>query len=63
MVGFHHSNVLALAGEIVEAVKARKIKHFFLIGGCDCPGTGMNYYQELTKLVPPRLRYHFTCLR
>lgn len=51
-VGFHHSNVLALADKIVSAVKQGKIKHFFLVAGCDCPGSGMDYYTELVKAIP-----------
>lgn len=50
--GFHHTNVLALAEKIVGAVKQGKIKHFFLVAGCDCPGKGMDYYTELTKAIP-----------
>lgn len=51
-VGFHHSNVLQLAEKIVEAVNVGKIKHFFLIAGCDSPLEGMEYYQELIKMIP-----------
>jgi hydroxylamine reductase len=50
--GFHHTNVLALAGKIVEAVKAGKIKHFFLVGGCDGPGREGNYYREFVESTP-----------
>ncbi|MBI4651000.1 hydroxylamine reductase [Candidatus Desantisbacteria bacterium] len=51
-VGFHHSNVLALADKIAGAVKNGKIKHFFLVAGCDCPGNGMDYYAQLVKSIP-----------
>jgi hydroxylamine reductase len=51
-VGFHHSNVLSLAPKIIELVKGGKIKRFFLVAGCDCPGKGMDYYSELTDLIP-----------
>lgn len=50
--GFHHTNVIALAGKIVDAVKQGKIRHFFLIAGCDCPGKGMEYYTELVRAIP-----------
>jgi len=50
--GFHHSNVLALAPKIIEAVKAGKIRRFFVVGGCDGPGKGGDYYSELTKIIP-----------
>ena len=50
--GFHHENVLKLAPQIVEAVKAGKIKRFFVIAGCDAPGDGGEYFRELAELVP-----------
>lgn len=50
--GFHHENVLPLADKIVEAVKAGKIKHFFVIAGCDTPLKGHSYYRELAQAVP-----------
>ncbi|MCK4547201.1 MAG: hydroxylamine reductase [Candidatus Eisenbacteria sp.] len=51
-VGFGHNAVLGVAGQVVEAVKAGKIKHFFLIGGCDGAKPGRNYYTELAQAVP-----------
>lgn len=50
--GFGHNFVLDHAGEIVEAVKAGKISHFFLVGGCDGAKAGRNYYTELVKQTP-----------
>ncbi len=50
--GFHHKAVLGLAPQIVDAVKAGKIKHFFLIGGCDGATPGRNYYSEMADKVP-----------
>jgi hydroxylamine reductase len=50
--GFHHENVLKLAPQIIEAVKAGKIKRFFVIAGCDAPGDGGEYFRELAELVP-----------
>ncbi len=52
MTGFHHKAVLGLAGKIVDAVKSGKIKHFFLIGGCDGAKPGRNYYTEFAEKVP-----------
>ena len=52
MTGFHHTAILGLADKIVAAVKAGKIKHFFLIGGCDGARPGRNYYTEFAELVP-----------
>lgn len=50
--GFHHNAILGLADKIVEAVKAGKIKRFFLIGGCDGAKPGRNYYTEIAQKVP-----------
>jgi len=52
LVGFGHKATLAHAETIVNAVKEGKIRHFFLIGGCDGARTGRNYYTEFAKLVP-----------
>jgi len=37
---------------VIEAVKAKKIRHFFLIGGCDGAKPGRNYYTEFAQQVP-----------
>ena len=50
--GFGHDFVLSHAGEVVEAVKAGKISHFFLVGGCDGAKAGRNYYTEFVKQTP-----------
>ncbi|MBU4342493.1 MAG: hydroxylamine reductase [Candidatus Omnitrophica bacterium] len=52
MTGFHHTAVLGLADKIVRAVKSGKIKHFFLIGGCDGAKPGRNYYTQFAESVP-----------
>lgn len=52
LVGFGHHATLEHAKEIVAAVKAGKIRHFFLIGGCDGARPGRNYFTEFAKLVP-----------
>lgn len=52
LVGFGHHAALSYAEKIVEVVKAGKIRHFFLIGGCDGARPGRNYYTEFAKLVP-----------
>jgi len=52
MTGFHYEAVLGLADKIVAAVKAGKIRRFFLIGGCDGAKPGRNYYTELAERVP-----------
>lgn len=52
LVGFGHHAVLSLADKIIAAVKAKKIRHFFLIGGCDGAKPGRNYYTEFAQKVP-----------
>lgn len=52
LVGFGHKATLSHAEAIVNAVKDGKIKHFFLIGGCDGARTGRNYYTRLAEQVP-----------
>ncbi|MDD4955193.1 MAG: hydroxylamine reductase [Candidatus Omnitrophica bacterium] len=52
IVGFGHNAVLGLADKIVEAVKSKAIRHFFLIGGCDGAKPGRNYYTEFAQKVP-----------
>jgi hydroxylamine reductase len=37
---------------VVELVKAGKIKHFFLVGGCDGAKPGRSYYTEFVEKVP-----------
>ncbi|MFA5038364.1 MAG: hydroxylamine reductase [Candidatus Omnitrophota bacterium] len=50
--GFHYTAVLGLADKVVSAVKAGKIRRFFVIGGCDGAKPGRNYYTRLAELVP-----------
>lgn len=52
ITGFHHTAILGIADKIVGLVKAGKIKHFFLIGGCDGAKPGRNYYTEFAERVP-----------
>lgn len=52
MVGFARHATLSHAEEIVSAVKEGKIRHFFVIGGCDGARPGRNYYTEFAKKVP-----------
>ena len=51
-VGFAHKTVIEIADQVIAAVKAGKIKHFFLIGGCDGAKSGRNYYTEFAEKVP-----------
>ena len=50
--GFGHGAVLENAGKIVDLVKKGKIRHFFLIGGCDGAAPGRSYYTEFAKKTP-----------
>ena len=51
-IGFARNTVLGVADKVVQAVKEGKIKHFFLIGGCDGAKPGRNYYTEFAQKVP-----------
>jgi len=51
-IGFGHNTVMSVAGTVIEAVKAGKIRHFFLIGGCDGAKPGRNYYTDFAQAVP-----------
>jgi hydroxylamine reductase len=52
LTGFARETVLSNAGTIVEAVKAGKISHFFLVGGCDGAKPGRNYYTNFAENTP-----------
>ena len=52
MVGFGRNAVLGVAGQVIDAVKSKAIRHFFLVGGCDGAKTGRNYYTELVEKIP-----------
>ncbi len=52
MVGFGRNAVMSVAGTVIDAVKAGKIKRFFLVGGCDGAKPGRNYYTELAEQIP-----------
>jgi hydroxylamine reductase len=52
LVGFGHNAALSHAEAIIDAVKEGKIRHFFLIGGCDGAKPGRNYYTEFAEKVP-----------
>mgnify|MGYP004526772657 CR=1 FL=1 len=50
--GFAHDAVLSNADKVVSAVKSGKIKHIFLVGGCDGAHPGRNYYTQFVKEAP-----------
>jgi hydroxylamine reductase len=51
-VGFARNTVLGVAGQVIEAVKGKAIRHFFLVAGCDGAKPGRNYYTEFVEKVP-----------
>ena len=50
--GFGRNAVLGVADKVIEAVKNKNIRHFFLVAGCDGAKPGRNYYTKLVDLVP-----------
>ncbi len=52
MVGFGRSAVLGVAGQVIDAVKSKAIRHFFLVGGCDGAKPGRDYYTRFVEQVP-----------
>jgi len=52
MVGFARNTVLGVADKVIELVKAGKIRHFFLVGGCDGAKPGRSYYTEFVEKAP-----------
>ncbi len=52
LVGFARNTVLGVADKVIDAVKSKAIRHFFLVGGCDGAKPGRNYYTELVEQIP-----------
>ncbi len=52
ITGYHHTNVLPLMDKLINLIHEGKIRHVFVIGGCDAPNPNMSYYDRLTELVP-----------
>ena len=50
--GFAHNQVLALADQVVAAVKSGAIKKFFVMAGCDGRQKSRNYYTEFAQALP-----------
>lgn len=50
--GFAHNQVLALADQIVDAVKSGAIKKFVVMAGCDGRAKSRDYYTEFAKALP-----------
>jgi hydroxylamine reductase len=52
MVGFGRNAILGVADKVIDAVKNKAIRHFFLVAGCDGAKPGRNYYTQFAELVP-----------
>ena len=52
MTGFARNAVLGVADKVIDAVKNKQIRHFFLVGGCDGARPSRNYYSELVEKIP-----------
>ena len=50
--GCGHDAVLALAGKVIELVKAGKIRRFVVMAGCDGRDSAREYYTEFAKALP-----------
>ncbi|BCN30518.1 hydroxylamine reductase [Anaeromicropila herbilytica] len=50
--GFAHNQVLALADQVVEAVKTGAIKKFFVMAGCDGRQKSRSYYTDFAAALP-----------
>lgn len=50
--GFAHNTVLSLADKVVEAIKAGKIKKFFVMAGCDGRMRSREYYTQFAEKLP-----------
>jgi hydroxylamine reductase len=52
LVGFARTAVMGVADKVIEAVKNKAIRHFFLVGGCDGAKPGRDYYTKFVEQVP-----------
>jgi hydroxylamine reductase len=50
--GFGRNTVMGVADKIIEAVKNKAIRHFFLVAGCDGAKPGRNYYTQFVEMAP-----------
>eukprot|EP01105_Mastigella_eilhardi_P011735 TRINITY_DN2693_c0_g3_i1.p1 TRINITY_DN2693_c0_g3~~TRINITY_DN2693_c0_g3_i1.p1 ORF type:complete len:575 (-),score=174.24 TRINITY_DN2693_c0_g3_i1:49-1728(-) len=51
-IGFARNAILSVAGKVVGAVKEGKLRHIFLVGGCDGFEKERNYYTEFAEKTP-----------
>jgi len=52
LTGFGRNAVMGVADKVIEAVKGKALRHFFLVAGCDGAKPGRNYYTEFVEKVP-----------
>ncbi|MCL2458909.1 MAG: hydroxylamine reductase [Desulfobulbus sp.] len=52
LVGFARNTVLGVADKVIDAVKSKAIRHFFLVGGCDGAKPGRDYFTRLVEQIP-----------
>ncbi|MGD8961235.1 MAG: hydroxylamine reductase [Desulfobacterales bacterium] len=51
-VGFARNAIMGVAEQVIEAVKNKAIRHFFLVGGCDGAKPGRDYYTQFVEQIP-----------
>jgi len=51
-IGFNHNTTLALAGPIIDAVKAGSIKRFIVMAGCDGRHKERDYFTQVAQTLP-----------
>lgn len=51
-VGFGHDFILKNLSKIINLLNQGKIRHIFVVGGCDGAKSGRNYYTDFVKKVP-----------
>ena len=50
--GFARNALMGAAPAVIDAVKAGKIRHFFLVGGCDGDKKERSYYADFVQAAP-----------
>lgn len=51
-VGFGRQTLLSAADTVIDLVAAKKLRHIFLIGGCDGSRSERSYFTDLARSVP-----------
>ena len=52
LTGFGRETLLGAAPAVLDAVAQGKLRHIFLVGGCDGARPGRNYYTEFVRQTP-----------